>query len=83
VGQRQLVVLAGALAVEPAALILDEPTRGLDPRRTSLLVGALRRRVDRGAVVMIASHDASFSAEVADARIEIGPPRELHERTPT
>jgi energy-coupling factor transporter ATP-binding protein EcfA2 len=71
VGQRQLVALAGALALEPAVLVLDEPTRGLDPGRQALLVAALTRRARRGTTVVLASHDRAFAAAVADARIAL------------
>jgi energy-coupling factor transport system ATP-binding protein len=42
-GQKQLLALAGVLALEPRVLILDEPTTDLDPLRVEELMAALGR----------------------------------------
>ena len=63
---RKLVALAGVLAMEPAVLILDEPTAGLDRVQRSRVVAALRRRADAGVTVLAVSHDLGFVAEAAD-----------------
>ena len=71
VGQRRCLVLAVQLAAAPSVLLVDEPTRGLDPVATSLVASALRRAADVGAAVVIATHDAEFADAVANRRIRM------------
>jgi putative ABC transport system ATP-binding protein len=61
-GQLQRVAVARALAVEADVLLADEPTSELDEANRDLVVAELRREADRGAVVVVATHDP----EVAD-----------------
>jgi putative ABC transport system ATP-binding protein len=56
-GERQRVALARALAVEPAVLLVDEPTAELDEENRDRAVGLLRDAADRGAAVVVATHD--------------------------
>ncbi|PFG32938.1 ABC transporter ATP-binding protein [Sanguibacter antarcticus] len=65
-GQRLALVLAIVLATEPPVLLLDEPTRGLDHDAKSRLVTALRAIADRGAAVLVATHDVELAADLAD-----------------
>jgi peptide/nickel transport system ATP-binding protein len=66
-GQLQRIALALALAPEPAVLVLDEPTTGLDVNSQRLVAAVLRRLVDERAVaVLFISHDLALLAEVAD-----------------
>lgn len=62
---RKVVALAGVLAMEPAVLILDEPTAGLDREMRGRVVGALRRRRAAGITVIAISHDRAFTGEMA------------------
>jgi len=66
-GQRRQLALAAVLAAEPEALILDDPTLGLDVvvRRTLLeeLVGEL---ADRGTTVLVTTHDLTGIEGIAD-----------------
>ena len=55
-GERQRVALARALAVEPAVLLVDEPTAELDEENRDRAVGLLRDAADRGAAVVVATH---------------------------
>ncbi|MEZ4588022.1 MAG: metal ABC transporter ATP-binding protein [Gemmatimonadales bacterium] len=56
-GQKQRVLLARALATEPGALVLDEPTFGMDlAASTSMLALVRRLNRERGITVLIASH---------------------------
>jgi putative ABC transport system ATP-binding protein len=56
-GERQRVALARALAAEPAVLLVDEPTAELDEENRDRAVGLLRDAADRGAAVVVATHD--------------------------
>jgi len=58
-GQLQRVSLARALLASPRVLLLDEPTTGLDDASIERLAGRLREERDRGAIVVLATHDAA------------------------
>ena len=72
VGERQRVALAAVLAGEPRALVLDEPTRGLDYLQKEALVSLLRRLRDEGGTVILATHDVELAAQLADRIVLIG-----------
>jgi ABC-2 type transport system ATP-binding protein len=55
-GQRSRVSLAVALLGEPALLVLDEPTVGLDPVLRAELWGTFHRLAEAGAAVFVSSH---------------------------
>jgi energy-coupling factor transporter ATP-binding protein EcfA2 len=72
-GERQRLALAIVVAGRdtaggelPGALLLDEPTRGMDRARKDELAELARELGDRGAAVMIATHDVEFAATFAD-----------------
>ncbi len=56
-GQMQRVALARGLCVEAGVLLADEPTSELDEGNRGLVLAELRREADRGAVVVVATHD--------------------------
>jgi len=65
-GMRQKVVLALAQAKRALALLLDEPSSGLDPSAADELYTALRRERARGAAVLMVTHDLMAVTSVAD-----------------
>ena len=66
-GQRLALALAVVLSAQPRALILDEPTRGLDYQSKSLLIEILKGfAAQPGRAVVIATHDVELVAELAD-----------------
>jgi iron complex transport system ATP-binding protein len=66
-GERSRVVLARVLAVEAPVILADEPTASLDPRHQIDIVRSLRAAADKGALVMVVTHDLGLAARFADA----------------
>jgi energy-coupling factor transport system ATP-binding protein len=64
-GERVLVATAAMAATGAPVLLLDEPTRGLDPDAKARLVGFARRHAGRGGTVVCATHDVELAAELA------------------
>jgi energy-coupling factor transporter ATP-binding protein EcfA2 len=64
-GERLLVATAAMAATNAPVLLLDEPTRGLDPQTKDRLAGFLRARADGGGVALVATHDVELAAAVA------------------
>jgi ABC-type Mn2+/Zn2+ transport system ATPase subunit len=56
------------LATEPDLLVLDEPTRGVDPERKRALADLLRRDAP-GRATLLVTHDLAFARAVGD-RVE-------------
>jgi len=76
-GEAQRVAIARALAVDPAVLLMDEPTASLDRARRDDLGATLNALTAQGRTVVIATHDEAFACAVAhrtllmqDGRIE-------------
>ncbi|WP_040159953.1 energy-coupling factor ABC transporter ATP-binding protein [Nigerium massiliense] len=65
-GERKRVAVAGAVAMRPGVLLLDEPTAGLDPVGVSEMIGALERLGQRGTTIVIATHDVDLALAWAD-----------------
>jgi len=90
VGERARLALAVTLAVDPPLVLLDEPTRGLDPGAKATLAALLRALRDEGRGVLLVTHDAELVAHTADrvARMDggrivsIGTPRAVLTGTP-
>jgi energy-coupling factor transport system ATP-binding protein len=70
-GERERLALAAVLALEPDFLVLDEPTRGVDPERKEQLAQLLRSEAPtRGTIVV--THDLPWAARVADRVVTLG-----------
>jgi energy-coupling factor transport system ATP-binding protein len=64
-GERQQLAIA-AVASRADLLLLDEPTRGLDPLVKRALAAFLKTRAAAGASILIATHDVEWAARTAD-----------------
>ena len=74
-GERERLALATVLVTEPDLLVLDEPTRGVDPERKAELAGLLRAQAGRRATLVV-THDVAFAQAVADREVSLGAQRE-------
>jgi energy-coupling factor transport system ATP-binding protein len=70
-GERERLALASVLVTDPDLLILDEPTRGVDPERKDELARLLRSQAT-GRATLVVTHDLTFAAEVADRTVSLG-----------
>ena len=84
-GQQQRVAIARALALNPEVLCFDEPTSALDPELTGEVLRVIRSLKDRGATMIVVTHEMEFAKSVSDVVIymaegvieEIGTPEEI------
>jgi cobalt/nickel transport system ATP-binding protein len=65
-GQKKRAAIAGAVAMRPEILLLDEPTAGLDPHGAALLLALLQRLHAGGATLAFTTHDVDFAWAFAD-----------------
>jgi len=66
VGERQRAALGAVLVTRPGALLLDEPTRGLDYAAKQVLTELLRDLRNGGTAILLVTHDVELAAEAAD-----------------
>jgi branched-chain amino acid transport system ATP-binding protein len=84
-GTARLVELARALALNPRALLLDEPSSGLNEHETLAMADLLRRLVVDGLAVLLVEHDMSLVMGVCETiyvlefgqMIAVGSPGEI------
>jgi len=69
-GERQLVLIARALASEADILLLDEPASALDFHNQAAVLATLRRlAAERGLTVVMTTHEPTHALEIADRAI--------------
>lgn len=73
-GERERLGIAAVAVSEPDLLVLDEPTRGIDPDRKAALAEWLLEQAESGRGVLVATHDPLLPAH---RRIRLGPRREV------
>jgi len=65
-GQKQRAAIARALAMEPEAILFDEPTSSLDPEMVKEVLNVMKGLAHTGMTMVIVTHEMGFAREVAD-----------------
>lgn len=71
-GERQRAAVAAVLAGQPRVLMLDEPTRGMDPWHRRQMIEVLHQVQADGVAVVMATHDVELVAGAADRVVMLG-----------
>ena len=59
-GEKRRVAIAGILVLEPEILIMDEPTAGLDPNGTKIILDLIKSLNDSGKTIILVTHDMNI-----------------------
>lgn len=81
-GQHQRVLIARALAGEPDAFVMDEPTAGVDAASQAALAGTLRALIGQGRTVVLAAHELGPLDPLITRCIVLADGRVAHEGEP-
>jgi ABC-2 type transport system ATP-binding protein len=65
-GMRQRLMMARTLVNTPKVLFLDEPTAGLDPVSSRAIREMIREEAERGAAVLLTTHDMFEADDLSD-----------------
>ena len=65
-GEQQLIALCTVLLSKPSLLLLDEPTKGLDPGKKERLGQLFQELQKEGTTIVMATHDIEFAAKYVD-----------------
>ena len=65
-GDQRRLEIARALATEPALLLLDEPTAGMNPAETSAMMDLIRKIREEGTTVLLIEHDMKVVMGISD-----------------
>ena len=70
-GERQRAYLAMVIAQDTPMIMLDEPTNGLDESGIKLIRNIILRERERGAIILLASHNKEDISELADTLFKV------------
>ncbi len=79
-GQRRLLEIARAVADQPAVLLLDEPTAGVDAEAVASVAQVIANERKRGALIVVVEHDMCFVNLLAERVVELSEGRIVNDR---
>ncbi len=81
-GQRQMLAVARALALDPPVLILDEPSAGLSPKIVGQVFSMLKRINGEGVTIILVEQNVKAAMAIADRAVILSEGVIRHEGTP-
>jgi neutral amino acid transport system ATP-binding protein len=81
-GERKLLELGRAVMAEPALLMLDEPTSGVNPALTQTLLDRIGSLREQGVTVLFVEHDMEVVTRISDGVVCMAQGRVIAEGTP-
>ena len=81
-GQQQRIGIARALAVNPYAILFDEPTSSLDPEWVGEVLRVISKIADKRKTMVIVTHEMDFARDIADRVIFMADGVVVEEGTP-
>jgi ABC-type multidrug transport system ATPase subunit len=70
-GQRKRMYLLAAMCGDPWLLVMDEPSNGLDPDGTALVVDIIEERRIAGLGTLLSTHESSFASGIGGAQYRL------------
>lgn len=70
-GMKQRLGIAAAIMGEPDLIVLDEPTNALDTSGVRMVQDMVEREKDRGAAIVLASHDGAVLSRLSDSVLHL------------
>ena len=81
-GMSRRVLISAAMMEDPSLVIADEPTPGLDPGLVKRVMSHFREFAERGAAVLVITHDLELALETADRVVIFYEGRAVDQVTP-
>lgn len=81
-GEKRRVAIAGIIALEPEILILDEPTAGLDPDGSKIILNLITKLNNDGKTIILVTHDMDIVLNHSDHVIVLNNGKQAFEGSP-
>lgn len=65
-GEKRRVAIAGIIALNPDILVLDEPTAGLDPKGSKIILNLINKFNKEGKTIILVTHDMNIVLNYSD-----------------
>ena len=82
-GEKRRVAIAGIIALNPDILVLDEPTAGLDPLGSDIILNLVKKFNQEGKTIIIVTHDMNIVLNHTDHVVVLNNGQVAFEGTPS